>query len=122
MVVVVVIMAMRICALVNDGVVAAAHALALSSGPPCSRSLPPATCWAWERLGDQSPDVHVVTGVEDEVALPTSCDQVEPEELAEVLGHGGGARADMIGKLVHGVLAVEQRPQDPQPGLDGQRL
>lgn len=66
--------------------------------------------------------MSVVTGVEDEVTLPTRRDQIQSPELTEVLRYSRRTRPHMVSKFVYGVLAVDQRPPDPQPRLHGQRL
>ena len=75
-----------------------------------------------EGFGGEVFDVLVAGGVDDAVALTAGPDQVGGAQLGQVLGYGGRASTDMLGELVDGVLAVQQRPHDLQPGRVGEQL
>jgi hypothetical protein len=38
------------------------------------------------------------------------------------LGNSGGVDTEMVGQLVDGMLSVEERPDDSEPGAVGQKL
>lgn len=75
-----------------------------------------------QRLPCQTFDVLVVEGVEDAVAVAAHLYQLGQAELGQMLGHRRRASTDVVGELVDGVLAMQQRPDDPQAGRVGQEL
>jgi len=70
------------------------------------------------RLRRKCPDVRVIARIEDEVSLPSLRDKTQLAKLTKVLGDGRRRDTDVLGEIVHGVLSVQQRPQDAEPGLD----
>ena len=75
-----------------------------------------------ERLDREASDVLVVDEVEDPVPVTAGPDDPGEAQLRQVLRHRGWVGVDVLGQLVDAVLAVQQRPQDPQPGLVRQQL
>ena len=75
---------------------------------------------AEQRLGCQSPEVLVLDRVEEESPLAPLLHDAGQVKLRQVLGDGGGLGAYVVGQGVHRVLAVQQCPDDPQPGGVGQ--
>jgi len=75
-----------------------------------------------QRFAREALDVFVAGRVEEPVPLAAHRDHVSCAQLGEVLGHGGRTDADMLGEVVHRVLAVQQSPHDPQPGRVGEQL
>lgn len=67
-------------------------------------------------------DVLVLEGVEDVVATSSDAHELCQSQLPQVLGDGRGTGADMVGELVDRVLAVKERPDDPQPGRVSKKL
>ena len=70
----------------------------------------------------EAPDVLVVDRVVKERPVPPPRHDASQEKLGEVLGDRRGLRTDVVGEVVNGVLAVQQRPHDPQPGRICQQL
>ena len=75
-----------------------------------------------ERLFDQRPHVAVVRQVEDAVPFTAGPDQPGQAELGQMLGHRRRLGTDLVGQPIHGVLAVEEQPQDAHPRAIGQKL
>src|SRR5580698_8446052 len=75
-----------------------------------------------EHLFDEAADVCVVHDIEDPCALTPAPHQARQAELGQVLRDGGRLRTDQLGQLVHRVLALQQRPDDPQPSLVPEKL
>lgn len=69
-----------------------------------------------ESLGRDPPKMIVVGDVEDPVARATRAHHARQPQLGEMLGHGRGLDANVVGEVVDRVLPVQQRPHDPQPG------
>jgi hypothetical protein len=72
-------------------------------------------------LGGEAPDVLVLGGVEDLVSHPLRPHQTGQTQLGQVLGHCGWLGPDVVRQLVDGVLPMQQRPHDPQPGRVAQQ-
>jgi len=66
--------------------------------------------------------VDVVRRVENPVSRPAGAHEAGQAELGKVLGDSGGLGADVAGQLSHGMLSVEQGPEEAQPGAIAEKL
>jgi hypothetical protein len=69
-----------------------------------------------DRVLDQLGDVVAVSPVEDLVRLSTRLHESRHPEFGQVLGHAGRRFPHRLGELVDRPFAIEQRPQQPDPG------
>src|SRR5580698_6119679 len=75
-----------------------------------------------EDLLDEATHVGVVDDIEDPRALAPAAHQAGQSELGQVLGDGGRLCSDELRQFVHRVLALQQRPDDPQTRLVPEKL
>jgi len=73
-----------------------------------------------QRLVQQLAHVHVGSGVEHERAVAAGLDQSGEPELGQVLADRGGRGPDQTGQARHRRLALQQRPQQLDPGGVGE--
>ena len=75
-----------------------------------------------QRLVGQRLDVIVLHRVEDLVAVAPGSNETSKPQLREVLRDRRRPHPDVVSELVHGMLAMKQRPDDPQSGRIRQHL
>ncbi len=73
-----------------------------------------------QRLGQQSADVDVGSGVEHERSFASPFDQPGEAQLGQVLADRGRGGADEFGQAGYRGLALQQRPQQFDPGRVGE--
>jgi hypothetical protein len=73
-------------------------------------------------LFDELMDVSILSCVEHSVSVPAYPHQPSGSELGQLLGYGWGIDPHVRGQLAHGVLAVQERPQDLEAGPVAEQL
>ncbi len=63
---------------------------------------------AKQRFGYQSQNVVIFGDVENAIAIPTHGDQARQSQFGKVLRDSGRGRSNMLGKVVDGMLAMQQ--------------
>ena len=75
-----------------------------------------------ERLFSELADVRVLGRVERLCSFPPDCHQPGQSQLRQVLRNAGRVHPQVVRQLVHRVLAMQQGPDDLQPGVIRQEL
>jgi hypothetical protein len=75
-----------------------------------------------QRLFDQMKDMCIFRHVEHVVSIPAGPHEPGGTQFRQLLGHGRDTDTDVSGQLANGMLAVQERPDDPQAGLVAQQL
>jgi hypothetical protein len=73
-----------------------------------------------DRVLDQMSHEVTVEAAKDLGGLAACSHEPRHPELREVLGDAGRRPSDRLGEFVHGQLAVEERPGQPDPGRVGE--